>query len=283
MDHLKKTMMDYVILTVSTLLIVVGVYFFKFPNHFSFGGVTGIAVVLGELLPFTPGFVTTFINMALLVVGFVFLGKGFGMKTVYVTILTSVFLSLFERYFPMAGPLTAQPVLELVFAIFLPAAGAAILFNVGASGGGTDIIAMVIKKYTSLNIGMALLVVDLVITVSACIVFDATTGLFSFCGLMAKTLVIDNVIESINLCKYFNVICDNPQPICDYITYELKRGATICKAEGAYSHNQKYVIFAALKRGQAMQLRNYVHQVEPHAFVLISSTSEIIGKGFLST
>ncbi len=282
MEHLSKTMKDYAILTVSTLLIVVGVYFFKFPNHFSFGGVTGIAVVLGELLPFSPGFVTTFINMTLLAVGFLFLGKGFGIKTVYVTVLTSVFLSLFERYCPLTVPLTNQPVLELVFAIFLPAAGAAILFNVGASGGGTDIIAMVIKKYTSLNIGMALLVVDLVITLSACIVFDATTGLFSFCGLMAKTLVIDNVIESINLCKYFNVICDNPQPICDYITYELKRGATICKAEGAFSHNQKYVIFTALKRGQAMQLRNYVRQVEPNAFVLISSTSEIIGKGFLS-
>lgn len=279
---MEKTLKDYAILTISTLFIVAGAYFFKFPNNFSFGGVTGIAVVLGELLPYTPGFVTTAINMALLVVGFVFLGRGFGIKTVYVTVMTSVFLSLFERFFPMAGPLTNQPVLELVFAIFLPAAGAAILFNVGASGGGTDIIAMVIKKYTSLNIAVALLVVDLIITLSACFVFDATTGLFSLCGLLAKTLVIDNVIESINLCKYFNVICDNPQPICDYINNELKRGATICKAEGAYSHNQKYVIFTALKRGQAIQLRNYVRQVEPNAFVLISSTSEIIGKGFLS-
>lgn len=279
---MERSLRDYAILTISTLLIVAGVYFFKFPNHFSFGGVTGIAVVLGELLPYTPGFVTTAMNMGLLIVGFLFLGKDFGIKTVYVTIITSVFLSMFEQYFPMSGPLTNQPVLELVFAIFLPAAGAAILFNVGASGGGTDIIAMVIKKYTSLNIGMALLMVDLVITLSACIVFDVTTGLFSFCGLLAKTLVIDNVIENINLCKYFNVICDNPQPICDFITHELKRGATICKAEGAYSHSQKYVIFTALKRGQAVQLRNYVRQVEPHAFVLISSTSEIIGKGFLS-
>ena len=100
---MEKTLKDYAILTISTLFIVAGAYFFKFPNNFSFGGVTGIAVVLGELLPYTPGFVTTAINMALLVVGFVFLGRGFGIKTVYVTVMTSVFLSLFERFFPMAS------------------------------------------------------------------------------------------------------------------------------------------------------------------------------------
>ena len=194
-----KICKDYLILTVSTLLIVVGVYFFKFPNNYSFGGVTGIAVVLAKLMPFSPSFVTTAMNMSLLVLGFLFLGRGFGVKTVYVTVLTSLFLSMFERLTPLTAPLTNQPVLELIFAIFLPAAGAAILFNVGASGGGTDIIAMIIKKYTSMNIGMALLIVDLLIVLSACFVFDITTGLFSLCGLLAKTFVIDNVIESINL------------------------------------------------------------------------------------
>lgn len=282
MERIKKQIKDYAVMTAGTLLIAAGAYFFKFPNNFSFGGVTGIAVVLGKLMPYTPGFVTTAINITFLLFGFLFLGRGFGMKTVYVTLLTSVLFSLFEWLFPMGAPLTGQPVLELVFAIFLPAAGAAILFNTGASGGGTDILAMIIKKYTSINIGKALFIVDLFITASACFVFDATTGLFSLCGLMAKTLVIDNVIESINLCKYFNVICDDPKPICDFITYELKRGATVCHAEGAYSHRSKYVIITAMKRGQAIQLRNYVRSVEPHAFILISSTSEIIGKGFLT-
>lgn len=277
---LKEILKEYTILTFATLILVVGVYVFKFPNNFSFGGVTGIAVVLGKLGGLTPSSYTFIINMALLVVGFIFLGKGFGIKTVYVSVLTSVGLALAEKWFPMSGPLTSEPVLELIFGIGLPAFSSAILFNVGASSGGTDIVAMVLKKYTSFNIGTALLLVDVIIAVSSFFIFDAATGLFSVTGLLAKSLVIDGVIENINLCKYFTIICEYPQPICDFITKELHRGATIYKAEGAYTHTEKTVILTALKRSQAVQLRNFVRQTEPTAFITITNSSEIIGKGF---
>lgn len=277
---LKELIKEYAILTFATLVLVVGVYVFKFPNNFSFGGVTGIAVVLGKLGGLTPSSYTFIINMALLVLGFIFLGKGFGIKTVYVSVLTSVGLSAAEILFPMSGPLTNQPVLELIFGIGLPAFSSAILFNVGASSGGTDIVAMILKKYTSFNIGTALLLVDVAIAVSSFIVFDATTGLFSVTGLMAKSLVIDGVIENINLCKYFTIICEDPEPIKDFIINELHRGATIYKAEGAYTHTEKTVILTAMKRSQAVQLRNFVRQTEPTAFITITNSSEIIGKGF---
>jgi uncharacterized membrane-anchored protein YitT (DUF2179 family) len=153
--RVKRTIEEYFVLTVATLILVVGVYVFKFPNNFSFGGVTGIAVVLSAIMPTTPGNITFIINMALLVLGFIFLGKSFGIKTVYVSVLMSVGLSAAEKWFPMSAPLTSQPVLELIYAIVLPAASSAILFNVGASGGGTDIIAMILKKYTKLNIGVS--------------------------------------------------------------------------------------------------------------------------------
>ena len=120
------------ILTVATALLVVGVYVFKFPNHFSFGGVTGIAVVLGEIVPVSPATINFIINMALLILGFLFLGKDTGFKTVYVSILTSVGLSLMEWLAPMEKPLTPEPVLELLFAIVLPAVSSAILFNIGS-------------------------------------------------------------------------------------------------------------------------------------------------------
>ena len=277
---LKEILREYAILTFATLVLVVGVYVFKFPNNFSFGGVTGIAVVLGKLGGLTPSSYTFIINMALLVLGFIFLGKGFGVKTVYVSVLTSVGLSVAELLFPMSGPLTSEPVLELIFGIGLPAFSSAILFNVGASSGGTDIVAMILKKYTSFNIGTALLLVDVAIAVSSFIVFDATTGLFSITGLLAKSLVIDGVIENINLCKYFTIICEHPEPIKDYIINELHRGATIYKAEGAYTHTEKTVILTAMKRSQAVQLRNFVRQTEPTAFITITNSSEIIGKGF---
>ncbi|MEG2634314.1 MAG: YitT family protein [Oscillospiraceae bacterium] len=271
---------EYAILTGATVILIIGVYVFKFPNNFSFGGVTGIAIVLGKLLPFSASSITFVINMLLLVVGFVFLGRGFGLKTVYVSILMSVGLGVCERFFPMTKPLTSEPLLELIFAVILPAVSAAILFNREASSGGTDIFAMILKKYTSLNIGISLFLVDLFITVAACFVFDIQTGLFSFLGLMTKSLIIDNVIESINLCKYFTIICDNPEPICDFIQNELHRSATIYKAEGAYSHNEKSVILAVMKRRQAVQLRNFVKEHEPYAFIMITNSSEIIGKGF---
>lgn len=277
---LLSTAQEYAFLTIATLIMVVGIYVFKFPNNFSFGGVTGIAVILAKVTSITPGTWTFLINMALLVLGFVMLGKSFGIKTVYVSVLMSVSLSAMEKLLPMSHPLTSQPVLELIFAIFLPAFASAILFNVGASGGGTDILAMVLKKYTTFNIGTALFIVDLLITVAACFLFDPQTGLFSFTGLMAKSLVIDGVIENINLCKYFTIICDDPVPICDFITKNLNRSATIFRAEGTYTHSEKTIILTVMKRSQAVMLRNYIHLNVPGAFMMITNSSEIIGKGF---
>lgn len=276
----KKEFAEYLILTAATLVLVIGVYFFKFPNAFSFGGVTGLAIVLAKFMPATPATITFVINMGLLVLGFIFLGKSFGIKTVYVSVLMSVGLSVAEWMYPMSAPLTNQPVLELIFAIFLPSASAALMFNMGASGGGTDIVAMILKKYTSWNIGTALILVDVVIVIMACFVFDIQTGLFSLCGLLAKSLVIDDVIENINLCKCFTIISENPEPITKYINETLGRSATVYKAEGAYTHAEKTVIITVLKRGQAVQLRNFIRVTEPTAFITITKSSEIIGKGF---
>jgi uncharacterized membrane-anchored protein YitT (DUF2179 family) len=276
----KNTFKEYLLITASTLLVVIGVYFFKFPNNFTFGGVTGLSVVLAKIMPISPGTVNLIFNVILLVVGFVFLGRSFAVKTVYSSLLLSFSLSGLEFVYPLKHPLTDQPLLELIFAIALPAFGSAVLFNIGASSGGTDVVAMILKKYTSVDIGRAVLFSDFLITLAACFIFDIKTTLFSFLGLLTKSLVIDNVIESINLAKYFNVVCSQPDIICDFIVNKLHRSATICEAKGAFSHSQKYVIFTAMRRYQAVQLRQYIRQVEPGAFILISNTSEIIGKGF---
>jgi len=231
-------------------------------------------------MPFSASGINLFISMALLVFGFLFLGRGFGVMTAYSSVLMSVGLSVLEHLYPMSTPLTDQPMLELCYAVALPAVASAIMFSIGASSGGTDIIAMILKKHTNVNIGLSLFITDLVIAFCACFVFDIKTGLFSFVGLMVKSLVIDNVIEGINLCKYFNIICDNPEPICHFIVNDLHRSATLCDAQGAFTHGKKFIIFTALKRPQAMALRKYVKSIEPNAFILITNTSEIIGKGF---
>ena len=278
--NIRKGIKEYSILTFATLVLTIGIYVFKFPNNFSFGGVTGAAIIIAGLTPISAGTITIILNMLLLIVGFVFLGKAFGIKTVYVSVFMSVLLNILEYYFPMSKPLTDEPVMELIYAICLPAFGSAVMFNLGASSGGTDIVAMILKKYTSVNIGTALIVVDFFITIAAFFVFDIKTGLFSFCGLLAKSLVIDNVIESINLCKYFTIICNRPELICDFIHTNLNRSATILNAEGSYMHNNKTIILTVLRRSEAVELRNYVKKIDSGAFIMITNSSEIIGKGF---
>lgn len=278
----KKVVKEYALITGSILIMVVGIYFFKFPNNFSFGGVTGFATVINKLTRWSAGDFTFIVNMLLLVLGFLFLGKTFGIKTVYASMLMSVAISVLERMEPVGLPLTGEPLLELMFAIFLPGFGSAVLFNIGASSGGTDIVAMILKKYTSFNIGTVLLLVDVAAVVLSFFVFGATTGLFSCLGLACKSLVIDSVMENINLCKCFTIVCDEPEPICKYIIDKLGRSATVYEAKGAFSHHSKTVIMTTMKRHQALKLRNYIRAVEPAAFILISNSSEIIGKGFLS-
>ena len=280
MGQIKRTIEEYAVLTLATLIMVFGIYVFKFPNNFSFGGVTGIAIVLSKFLPGTPGNITLMINIVLLLLGFILLGKGFGIKTAYVSILMSVGLSLAEVWFPMEKPLTTEPVLELIYAIVLPAFSSAIFFNMNASSGGTDIVAMILRKHTKLTIGSALFFSDMLIVILSCFVFDMQTGLFSLSGLLAKSLVVDNVIESINLCKYFTIICEDPDPICDFIMNTLHRSATVYDAEGTYEHRKKKVIITIMKRSQAVELRNFIRRTQPSAFIAITNSSEIIGKGF---
>ena len=173
----KDSLREWLYITAGILIMSAGIYFFKFPNHFSTGGVTGIAIVLGHYIPaITPATLVTIINIALLVLGFAVIGKSFGIRTVYASLLMSGTLQLLEAVCPMAAPMTSQPLVELMFAVGLPAVGSAILFNLDASSGGTDILAMILKKYTALNIGIALLCSDIVITVSACFAFGMETG-----------------------------------------------------------------------------------------------------------
>ena len=279
-SRIAVTFGEYGILTLATLIMAAGIYLFRFPNNFSFGGVTGFAVVLSALFPISASGVTFVMNIGLLVLGLIVLGRGFGIKTIYVTALLSFLLGLAERLFPMSEPLTDEPLLELIFAIVVPAIASAVFFNMNASSGGTDIIAMILTKYTSLNISTTLMLADVAVAISAFFIFDTETGLYSVCGLLAKSLVIDSVIENINLCKVFTIICDNPEPISDYILNRLHRGVTTYKAMGGYKKEEKTVIITIMRRSQAIELRNFIRVNEPGAFIAITNSSEIIGNGF---
>ena len=197
-------------------------------------------------------------------------------KLVMAAITFCMFVMGFSMFklLPMQAPMTSQPLLELIFAVSLPAVGSAILFNLDASSGGTDIVAMVLKKFTSLNIGRALMCSDCIITVMACVAFGMETGLFSILGLLMKSLLVDMVLENINTHKCFHIITAHPETIQDFIVKNLHRGATALQGEGVFTHEGRTVLLTVVNRHEAILLRKYIKAVDPTCFLLITNTFE---------
>lgn len=279
-QNLSKTIKEYSLITFGVLMVVAGTYFFKFPNNFTFGGITGLALALSQICPLSPSSLNFILNIVILLFGFLLLGRKVLIRTAYASVLMSVGLSALDKVYPMHGTLTDDPLLELVFAIVLPGLGTAILFNINASSGGTDIIALILKKYLHFDYGNSLVCSDVIVTATAFFLFDLKTALFSTIGLFSKSIVIDNIIEGLNRVKYCNIVTSNPKIICDYIHKKLNHSATICNAKGTFTGKDKYLILTVIKRYQAVKLRQFVKQVEPDAFIMITNTSEIVGRGF---
>lgn len=265
------------------LLTAVGIHFFKTPNHFAFGGTSGLSIVMAKVFPAVPvGGFMFLVNGALVALGLAFLGARAMGVTIYSSFALSAFVAACEAAHPMPAPFTADTMLELCFAVVLPAVGSALVFNLGASTGGTDILAMILAKYTSLEIGRALLVSDLALVAAAGWVFGVPTLLYCLLGLFAKAFVVDGMIESINLRKQVTIVSAQPEAIKGFILQSLHRSATVHTAYGAFTHREMEVITTVLTRRQAVLLRNFIRKADPLAFITIVNSSEVIGKGFRS-
>lgn len=271
----------FLTLNFGILLMAVGIYFFKSPNGFATGGVSGISIVLARLFPMiSQGTYMLVINVLLLILGLIFLGKECGLLTIYCSVMLSLENMLFEWLVPLKGPLTEYPLLELVYAVLLTGIGAAVIFRCKASSGGTDIVALILKKKTSLNVGQALLITDALIAASTFFVYDVKTGLFAMLGLFAKVFVVDDVLDSMNMCKSFTIITMKPDGIFEYITESLHHSATVFEGKGVYTGDKRTIIITVCKLSEALRLRKRVKEIDPGAFVIISKTNEIMGKGF---
>ncbi len=279
----RWTWKEIALLHLGVLLVVVGVYFFKFPNHFIMGGVSGLSVLLGAVTPLSQGLWTWMLNGVLLIVGFCVIGKGFALGTAYSSLLLSTSILLLEYIAPIDAPITGQPILELTFAAMLPAIGAAILFNLKISTGGTDIIAMILHQKINWNIGRALAFSDIVIALISFSVFHLETVFFSLLGLLMKGFLVDALIENFNEVKYFTIVTSQPEKISEYITDVLHRSSTVLNGKGIFTGEERSVFLCVVKRHQAVSLRDYIKSVDENAFITISNTSQIIGKGFQGT
>lgn len=281
--NMTKEIKDFFMITVGTVFLTAGVYFFKIPNGFATGGVSGIGTILGKMVPyFSAAQWIMIINIVLLIIGFIVLGKVNGIRTVYSSLLFSFLTYALEKIVPISQPMTNQPFLELAYAMLLTSLGSALIFNYMASSGGTDIIALILKKYTKINVGKALLITDFIIAACSFITFGIQAGLFSMMGLFAKAFLVDTIIESINSCKYFVVITDKRDEVNEYILRELHHGATSTEAVGSYTNSSKAMIHTVCKRLEAIRLRQNIKLIDPNAFIIITTSSEIIGRGFRS-
>ncbi len=273
---------NFLLMTSGCILLAFGVYFFKIPNGFATGGVTGVATVLAKIIPVTPGVLIWGFNIALMIIGFIFLGRQNGIKTVYCSMFYSAITYLLELLIPLTAPLTDQPFLELVYAMLLTSIGSAMIFNANTSSGGTDIVALILKKYTAIDVGKALLIVDFFVAASSFAVFGIKTGLYSLLGLFAKAFIVDAVIENLNTCKYFVVITSEREKISEFIIKNLHHGVTVSTVIGEYTKEEKTMIHTVCKRSEAVKLRSKIKEIDPHAFIIITTSSEIIGRGFRS-
>lgn len=293
-QKIHRTALRWVLMTLGVLMMSSSVFFFQTPNGFTLGGVAGIALLLQYAFdnPYlTQGVFIAIINVVLVILGLVILGKQCTVRTIYCSLLYTVVIWGLERLIGTGNQpihlesktLTNEPFMELCYAILLFGIGGAIIFNCGSTSGGTDILAMIMKKYTKLNVGMSLLIIDFVVI---CFTFSPDTPdimLFSLLGLFAKSFLLDGVIESIGKTKYITIITKNPDEISEYIISKLNHSCTILDAEGGYTKEPKKILLTVCKRGEALKLKTNVKLLDKGAFVIITDANEILGKGFGGT
>ena len=279
---MKATVKSYLLITLGAILIGLGLYFFEFTNKFTTGGVGGISIVLGQIAPYISSAGWFFVlNLILTTIGFIIFGKQFGIKTVYCSLLLSALTYLLEFLFPLSEPLTDQKTLEMFLDVLLISIGSALIFNEESSSGGSDIVAMIIKKYIGINIGVSLMIVDFFVVCVSFAAFGIETALYSLFILVLRTLVLDNAMESLNTSKYFVIVTDKADKICCYINDDLGRGATIMpNSYGAFTNEKKTIVMTVVGRREAVRLRHKIKRIDENAFCIICTSSEIIGRGF---
>lgn len=266
------------LITFAMLMVSSAVYFFMVPSKIVVGSVSGLAMVLAEILHMQMSTITFILNVILLLAGFIFIGREFGAKTIYTSLLLPVFLWIFEQIVPVNDSLTGNSVYDLVAYILIIALGQAILFNVNASSGGLDVVAKIISKYTHADIGKAVTIGGLITAVTSIFAYDVGTLIVSVLGTYANGLAVDYFIDGFNKRKKICILSEEYEKIQEYIMKDLGRGVTIYSARGGYDGREKTELVTIMTPNEYKQLLNYLHSTDVQAFVTVYNVSQVIGK-----
>ena len=274
----KNLVYEYALISFATFVIAAAVYFFLIPSKVVIGSISGLAIVIAELVPLSISMITMILNVILLLIGFLLLGKEFGMKTVYTSLLMPVFIAVFEQFIPLNGSLTGCSIYDIAADILLVAFGQAILFNVNASSGGIDILAKILNKYCHIEIGKAVSAAGIVTAMTSILVYDIGTLIISILGTLANGQAVDYFTSGLNRKKKISIISDNYEKIEDYILHTMHRGVTRYQVIGSYNNETKVELVTIMDTNEYKKLLVFLHQYPEKVFVTVSNVSEILGE-----
>ncbi|HLR10421.1 MAG TPA: YitT family protein [Sporosarcina sp.] len=267
---------EYIQIIIGAALVGLAYNIFYLPARLAAGGVSGISTILYELFQFTPAYVQWAINIPLLVVGVIFLGREFGVKT-FVGTLAVPFVIWLTADLDVG---VENPLLAAIYGGIVLGVGLGIVYRGNGSTGGTTLLAQILKKYTGLSSGFSQLFVDGAVVITSAFVFDFELALYALMSIYVTSKVIDFVQLQSSSTKLILVITDRAEQVQTIIQQEMNRGLTKVKTVGGYSNNEKTMILCVVEQSEAVYFKKLIQEAEPESFVIFVNASEILGRGF---
>ena len=271
---------DFILITIGIFLVAFSLEYFYIPAKIAAGGVTGIAIILNSFIPSFPvGAIILVLNLILFATAFLTIGGGFGAKTIYASYGLSLIMWVMEACLkPQA--LTDDLFINAAVGTIIVAIGMAMVFNSGASTGGTDILAKILNRYFHLDIGKSLLIVDFIVGLGGIMTFGIRIGLYAMLCIIINGTLIDRLIDGLNTSKELMVISRNEEDIIRFIIKELDRSCTVLTGYGGYTGEGTSVLYVVLNWREYIKLREYIKEIDPRAFISVNDVHEVLGEGF---
>lgn len=278
-----KWIKNYSLIIIGAFIMASGFVLFITPYKIVPGGVYGISIVLHYILGTPVGAMALAFDVPLTIIGIKVLGPRFGMKTVVGFLSTALFVDTLTWVYGTQPLVEGDALLSSIFGGLFIGVGLGMIFKSRATSGGTDIVAMMVSKYTKLPVGQLLIVIDSVIVVLGLLVFgDWKIPLYSLIVIFIAGKVVDIILEGMNYDKVLFIISDKHQEIRDKIVNDLNRGGTFLKGEGMFKGEEKSIAFAVVNRREMTMLHDFINSIDPNAFVTVLNANEILGNGFRS-
>ena len=269
---------DMAVITFATFIVAVAVYFFMMPNNLAIASIAGLAVVLQNFIPLSVATISLIFNVGLLIIGFIFVGREFGGKTVYTSVILPIFVGILEKLFPKYNGLTGDPFLDMICYIFIVSIGLSLLFNHNASSGGLDIIVKILNKYLHIDKGKAMSIAGMLVSLSAIFAYDTKTVVLSVLGTYLNGIILDYFLFGTNIKKKVCILSRKNEEIKKYILKNMHSGATLYKVIGAYNNEEHEEVVAIVNKREYGVLMQFIRRTDPDAFVTVSTINEVMYK-----